>query len=78
MRLIVLVPHDEYELVTGSDVIVGAVDSVEIVQADGLLTEERVPLLIEGVSLMAATELGVAHGGSAIRVYTTQKEASDG
>jgi hypothetical protein len=72
-------PEDYEKVATGEALIlVDAVASVEIRQADGLLVLERRPLVVEGLSRLVAAHLGAAQGGPAIRVVLAQGGSTDG
>lgn len=79
-RLIVRVSAEEYEQVVSgeADVLVEPLATVEIQQADGLLSMERRPVLIEGLSQAMIYHLGLPLGRPAIRVQVAREEAEDG
>lgn len=54
------------------------VTTVEIKQAEGLLSIERKAALVEGVSLAVANQLGIASGGPAIRVMLAREGGPSG
>jgi hypothetical protein len=77
-RIRVTIEVENFEEMTTEDVIVGVIEAVELRQADGLLVTEKHIRAVEGVSRVAAYELGVEEPGPVMRLYTAQKEENDG
>lgn len=77
MRIVFELEQDHFDAVAAgdADVLVGAVGTVEVKQADGgLLTLERPARLVESVSRVNAGELGIAAGGPSIRVALAREQ----
>jgi hypothetical protein len=75
MRLVVVVPAENFDRVSAEPVLLGRLAEVEIRQGDGLLSTVRQVAHVEVLGGVVAEKLGLAEGaGPAIRAYTVREE----